>query len=979
MHLINAIDDSNRTPRRYRFGVAAVSTLALAAMLPQAALAQAAAPAAKPSADETPPAEESAVTGDNGEIIVSGIRFGLAKSINIKRNETSIVEAVSAEEIGKLPDVSIAESIARLPGLAAQRVNGRAQVISLRGLAPDFTTTLLNGRQQASSGDNRSVEFDQYPSELLSSVVIYKTPDAHISGMGLAGSADLRTVRPLTYGKRTISMNLRGEMEGDAKLNADVKKWGWRGSLSYIDQNADGTLGWAVGFAHLDSPSQTKHYKAYNYETFCCGQQNRITPVASQGGTFLTGQEIFATSKENKRDAAIGILEWQPSDSVHSTLDLYYSRFKQREVMRGAQWFSNVWADAQTFTNVATTPVGGTNLATSGTANGVGTILRNDYNTRDDELFAVGLNNEFKLDDRTRFIADLSYSRNKRDESITETYAGMGCCATSSTQNANRVFDNLGWNIGDLLAGTGFPTYSETLNYADASKVSLGDRAPWGGWGHDGQTKQPHVKENVWSIDMGLDHDLGGFITNVEAGINYTHRDKNKRVDEFDLMLKNGRTQTLVGADALVSPTSLGFASFGNVLSVNLPVALPLYYNTITFINNDTYDKSWKIDEDVMTVRFKANIEDGPLRGNVGVQIVNQRQSSSGTAINKTLTPTQVLPYRDGATYTDVLPSINLIYDFGNGHRLRAAYAKTMARPRMDDLRANFTPSFGNPCGGSPPCVAGQIIRPWSASGGNPKLEPWRANAFDVAYEWYIGKNSYFSIAGFYKKLDTYIYTQRLPFDFTGLPIPANTFPAGVIISPVGQIDQPANGKGGSIKGIEISGALEFNKISSMLDGFGAIASWSYTKSDLKPLAPVFNSAGVQTNVAAVQATRIPGLSGTVYNITGYYEKNGFQARASYRFRSAFKGEVTQLFAVRGATEILADRQLDAQIGYTFPETSSMNGLGILLQVNNLTNSAYRTRLGVDGGGAKTADGSFLPETYEKYGRQFLFGVSYKY
>ena len=120
--------------------------------------------------------------------------------------ETSMVEAVSAEEIGKLPDVSIAESIARLPGLTAQRVAGRAQIVSVRGFSPDFTTVLLNGRQQASSGYNRAVEFDQYPSELLGSVVVYKTPDAEISGMGLAGTVDLRTIRPLDYGKTTIAL-----------------------------------------------------------------------------------------------------------------------------------------------------------------------------------------------------------------------------------------------------------------------------------------------------------------------------------------------------------------------------------------------------------------------------------------------------------------------------------------------------------------------------------------------------------------------------------------------------------------------------------------------------------------------------------------------------------------------------------------------------------------------------------------------------
>ena len=946
----------------------AVSALALAALYPSAAFAQDATDAA--TADATTEAASD-------DIVVTGIQYGIQTSLATKRNEVSIVEVISAEEIGKLPDVSIAESLARLPGLTAQRVNGRAQVISIRGLAPDFATTLLNGRAQASSGDNRGVEFDQYPSELLSSVVVYKTPDANISGMGLSGTADLRTVRPLDFNERTIAMNVRAELTSGDRLNSDVRNYGGRFSASYIDQNEDGTLGWAIGFAHLDAPSQNQHYKAYNYETFCCGQQNRITPVGAQGASFITGQEIFAYSRLNRRDAVMGILEWQPSERVHSTLDLYYSKFKQRETMRGAQWFSNVWADNQNFANVTTDTVGGTLVGVTGTNTGVAPVLRNDYNTRNDELFSVGLNNEFQMTDNLSFIADLSYSRNSRDESITETYAGYGSGATAATQNANRVFDTINWDISNLLTGD-FPTYDEGLNYADAARVSLGDRAPWGGWGHDGQTKEPHVRENVYAIDLGLHYETdGGIFDGFDVGMNFTRREKTKTVGEFDLMLKNGRAQALVGSQYLVDPTSLGYAGFGNVLSVDLPSALPQYYDRITFINNDTYDKAWSIEEEVLTLRARASINTGNLRGNIGFQLVNQRQSSAGSAINRTVTPTSVIPIREGAEYTDFLPSLNLSYDLGGGHRLRFAASKVLARPRMDEMRANFTPGFANPCGGSPPCVAGQTVNPWSATGGNPNLEPWRATAVDVAYEWYLGSASYISLAAFYKDLDSYIFTQRQSFDFSGLPLPptAANIPAGVIISPIGQINQPANGSGGSIKGIEISGALEFGRILPLLQGFGVTGSYSYTKSNLHPLELSANGG----NAAAVQATRIPGLSGSVYNITGYFERDGFQARASYRYRSAFKGEVTQLFAVRGLTEILADDQLDAQIGYTFQPGSALEGLGILFQVNNLTDSPYRTRLGVDGSGAKTADGSFLPETYETYGRQFLFGFSYRF
>ena len=149
--------------------------LASAAMM---MAAQAVAQEAQPAAQDAPAAKKKADAKNLDTVVVTGIRGGIERAIDIKKDSTSIVEAISAEDIGKLPDVSIAESIARLPGVAAQRVAGRAQVLSVRGLSPDFSTTLLNGRELVSTGDNRSVEFDQYPSELMAGVTIYKTPDA---------------------------------------------------------------------------------------------------------------------------------------------------------------------------------------------------------------------------------------------------------------------------------------------------------------------------------------------------------------------------------------------------------------------------------------------------------------------------------------------------------------------------------------------------------------------------------------------------------------------------------------------------------------------------------------------------------------------------------------------------------------------------------------------------------------------------------
>ena len=932
--------------------------------------AQSPAPPVEPApADTTPtPGNPDSTDEQEGEIVVTGIRRAIQTSIDTKRREQGIVEAVSAEDIGKLPDISIAESIARLPGLAAQRVNGRAQVISIRGLAPDFTTTLLNGRQQASSGDNRAVEFDQYPSELLSSVVIYKTPDANIAGFGLSGTADLRTVRPLNFKDRTIALNLRGEINASDHLNNDVKRWGWRASASYIDKLTP-ELGIALGLAYIDSPSSKRHTHSWWYESFA-GAEDRISPPEAASALFLGGDEAFASSTTNKRLAAIGILEWEPNDRVHTTLDLYYSRFKQRETMRGAQWYSYIWLDNPTITGVETGEMGGATVATAGTISNWAPILRNDYNTRDDWLFSAGLNNEFKISDELSLLTDLSYSRNRRVEHITETYAGYGCCVTAPNQGANRVFDSLHWELDD-----GFPTFEPGLNYADASQVSLGDRDAWGGWGHDGATKAPHVKEKIYAVDSGLrwKPNEAGPLEVVDVGFNFTRRDKDKYVDEFFLMLKNDRLQTLVDSDILVSPTDLGFVGFGPVLSYNVNDAMDRYYDFTPTIDSAHFDKTWAIKEDVLTLKARAQFASGSLHGNVGIQAVRQKQTSTGSRINFTAETPIVEPVTQGDTYWDILPSLNAYYDFGGGHRLRFAAAKVMARPRMDEMRANLVPGFNtNPCGSGGCDPDEPPLEVWSANGGNPNLKPWRAKALDVSYEWYIGPASYIAVAGFYKKLENYIFTRVSKFDFASFPMPdfENPLPPGVEVTTVGDLSMPDNGPGGKIYGLEISGALELGRLTNLLEGFGVQGSLSKTKSNLNPVDPSPGNPNPEV--------RIPGLSGTVYNLTGYYEKSGFQARVSYRYRSAFKGEVVQLFAVRGFTEILADKQVDAQIGYTFPETSRFGNLGVLLQAYNLTNAPYRTRVGLDESG-KTPEGGLLIDYYEKYGRQFLLGVNYKF
>ena len=206
---------------------------------PAAATVQAPAPAADPTPNQAAASEQTAANaaadpaGD--EIVVTGIRASLANSARIKRDSTLIVDSVSAEDVGKLPDVSIADSLARLPGVTAQRLEGRDQRLSIRGLGPDFSTTLLNGREQVTVGDNRGVEYDQYPSEFFRNVNVYKSANATLIAAGISGTVDLRMLRPLDQPGRVFAINARGQMNGIDNLNPDSSRYGYRASSTYID------------------------------------------------------------------------------------------------------------------------------------------------------------------------------------------------------------------------------------------------------------------------------------------------------------------------------------------------------------------------------------------------------------------------------------------------------------------------------------------------------------------------------------------------------------------------------------------------------------------------------------------------------------------------------------------------------------------------------------------------------------------------
>lgn len=879
-------------------------------------------------AQETTNTQAQQVQEEAVEVIsVRGFRRSLQESQNIKMFNSSIVEAVSAEDIGKLPDVSIAESLARLPGLTAQRLNGRSQVISIRGLSPDFSTALLNGREQVSSGDNRGVEFDQYPSELLSGVVVYKTPDAALLGQGLAGTADMRLVSPLAHGERTVAVNARYEWSQIDALNAGADDTGKRFSISYIDQFADNTIGIALGYANMTNPVQIERFEAWGYAD------------TDAGDKVIGGAKVYANSNVLDREGFIGVFEYKPHADFSSTLDFYYSEFDETQRVSFIE-LPLLWGGA-TLVN----PTIENGFVTSGGYTGVKGLVRNHIFQRESELFSVGWKNEFKLSERWQATLDLSHSSLDRTDLILESEAGTGTAGTGT-------LDNLSFAMGSRG-----PVFNSTLNYADPSLILLTSPQGWGGdiipGGQVGYFNSPSITDDLNQIRFSAQTMLESEnFDSLEVGVNYSNREKDKQANEFFLALPNGALSLPI--PNVAGTTSL--AAFGIPGMVSYDPRQLIDSGTLVKVRNPNADvliKDWNVQEDVVTAYVKLGINSRvgeiPVTGNIGTQIVHTDQASFALAASGSGINVSSFRLEGGDKYWEVLPSLNLNFEVGTGKYVRVGLARTMARARMDQLRASQDFGF-NPANNNAQATPEQNS-PWSANGGNPALRPWLANSLDISYEQYFDDSKgYVAIAAFYKDLESYIYDQQVIQDFTG-------FPSGGEVPVINQgiATTPQNGKGGRINGLEFTLSASGSMITPMLDNFGAVLTGSWTDSSIQsnPNDP---------------ATPLPGLSKNVANLTFYYENEGFSARVSSRYRSDFLGEISGFGSGRDLRMIEAETVVDAQISYSF--SGRYEGLTLLLQANNITDEPFVRVEGED---------SRRVIEYQRYGRSYMAGISYKF
>jgi iron complex outermembrane receptor protein len=909
------------------------------------------------------------------EVLVYGqYRRSLVDQIATKRDATTIVEAISAEDIGKLPDSSIAESLSRLPGLAGERRNGRTSGLSVRGFREDYIGTTLNGREIIGIGDNRGVEFDLYPAEIMSGVVVYKAPEATLTTQGIGGVVDLRTLRPLDEDNFFGVFYNYEDNEFDS-ANPDFDSDGHRLALNFSRKFADDTIGLALAFASTDSPSQEQQFRGWGYPT--------VSPANAGPGVTLTGDEVtvaghdsFARSATLERDTVAGVLQFAPSDAVTLTFDALYIDFREDKAFRGIEEGGAVWGTGDyTITGVED------GFVTSGFYDGFLSVIRNDAERKDAELTSFGFNMDYQVNEN--WTTKLDVARSESDKTITniESYAGVGRPGTGN----QGPLTARSWTSGPN--GTVYGPHPTIAPVAldDFNTIRLAGPQAWGGGlsqvdrfqptaafpdvgpsqSQDGFVNQPIFDESLTTMRIDASRPLDWkMFTGVDLGFYYADREKSKDNNGAFLTASTWPSDGPIPEAYRLGTTNLDFMGLGNIVAYDSLGLLNdgFYIETDAALlqpdrEGDTYTIAEEITNLFAKVDFDTNLGDITLSGNLGVQIVHSDQVGRG--FDSFIGPdgfVQATPTEDGDDYTDVLPSLNLNFGITDNQMVRFAAAKTQSRPRLDQMRPNNQVSFNfnllNVTSTDP------LNSAWSGSSGNARLRPLEANQFDLSYDWYFADDGFMSLAYFHKDLTNWHRNSSTIADFSQFFIPGYhqvEDTDGNVVTPaifLGRLDFIEDGLQGDVSGFDLQANFPFRMVSPMLDGLGVIASASFFDGELD------------------DGGQVPGLSDEIYQLTVYYERGGFQARVAGTKRSKFATEEPGLSLALTPTIDQGAEILDAQLSFDFglAGIERFDGLTISLQAQNLT----------DEDTVRTNDATREITRLQGFGANYLLGINYK-
>lgn len=867
--------------------------------------------AAVPAAAQTAPAQPN----EDTEVVVTGIRRSLQDSIATKRRADSIVEVISAEAVGKLPDTNIAESLARLPGVTVDHQFGEGEQLSIAGVEPALNRLTIDGHSVASAdwGGNpsdrssRSFNYSLLSPTIISQAIVYKTPEARMQEGAIGATVDIVTRKPLDLEANTISANAGGQ------YNDRSDRGSFRGSALYSWRNDDETFG-VLGAVSYDREQLARAGVAvYWYRTGAALLETAPT-TATVNGTAISAlsaadRAAFSNARyasflaheyfrqERKRLGFSGALQFKPADNL--------SLVASALVIRGN--YDNVSSSEYTYgyegsrmTAATFTPASGASpgIVTSATFTGLpagstGATGQLDTNYRRTRI----KNDTYSLlfdwkPGGWSVTGNAGYTRasgGKDPEYLLDFRTQQGFTAGANGRDTVVNWDSPASDASKWLSN--FTAYG-------GENLSAGDQAANGGQNFFGrqiggiptQSGFTLDKEVFGEVNAKREVNWGPVVSLLFGGRFSQHENSNTT---YSNAIFTNQNFTLADLNPYVFGTDVysGLGTSGNgtpyaTLTADTIIAALQKYGTVSVSRGLAYSEYWLVKERIAAGYVQANFELGKFRGNIGGRYINTRaQSNFYSSIGGVFYPTRVT--NDDNRF---LPAANLIFQAGDDVVIRGSVAKVIARARYSDLAGTLTVDDASRSG----------------TAGNPNLKPYAATNFGISTEWYFAPGSLLSAEVFYRDISNYI-SNSVDNGPDGQGVPLTNLQTGQTLRYA--ITRPENGGKASVTGFSISGNA------NLIWGFGIMGNYTYADAD----------TGF--------ATGLPFLSRNTITIQPYYERGPFQARVSYNRRSKY----FYRFGRQQSQDYTdAYRQLDAQVSY-----SITRDLSVTASASNLLDETY--------------------------------------
>jgi TonB-dependent receptor len=857
----------------------------------------------------------------SGEIVVSGYRQSLKLAQNYKKMAVGSEDDIIAQDIAAFPDLNLAESLQRVPGITITRDSGEGRQITLRGLGPDFTRTQLNGMEvlgnTASGMDNRGAvsrsrafDFSLFASELFNRVSVEKSYSAAQDEGGIAGTVQLFTAKPFDYAGAKFVVSAKGQTNTNTS--------GVTPRFVALASDRWGDFGALVSVAYSQTKSNEYGYRNWGWDKVTYKPANigpGIDPATSallQSGKVIAPQaESPSTWYTNRRRLGITSALQYHGDTLKVDLDMLYGRMSDNR---------DDWAIAAAGTNGLTGSPGGTQVIQSAVIDGNNTLQSASYTGIDQrsehhivknhtDFYQGALTASWQASDRLKFSALGGFEESDFRQPVFDK-------VFLESKNHTFSFDNQ----PTLPVNTyGF----DTANPANWQLMRL-------------DTQENAITSKYANGKIAANYKVSDS-SNFEAGGEYKHFTNSGYVYVNKVFHNPGNVDTII-PDSLkyvIDKDSLLSYVGGNIDGIYSLIGDP---RNLTAANLQA-GSDYRVDEKTWSGYAQYNLDTYlfgmQVRANAGVRYYDTTLNSSGhlsAVINTvtTLVPVSITTHSHGW-----LPTANLAVNIQKDLVARLSASRNVNRPALGDLQA-----------------AGSITtRPGSGSVsfGNPFLKPYKATSVEGSLEYYMGTKGFASLGFFFKHMDSFITPKpgKIPYSQTGLP--ASLLLPGDSPNEIFDITQPVNGPGANIKGIEASLQHDFNFLPAPFDHLGVNANGTY-----------FN--GHQSIIINGAPVRVPlfNLSKWAANATLYYDVDKWGARVSVAFRSKYLtggGNVTNIGdGYRAATNI------DAQAHYNINPH-----LKVVVEGINLNNEAIQQFTDL------SADRTVVNTTS---GRTFTFGVT---